>query len=252
MQAIREFDPDMVIVDISLKDTSGVELIKDLKVQYPDLPVLTLSMHDEAVYGERALRAGARGYIMKQEATEKVVTAIRRVLAGEVYVSDGMAAKMVSKLVGGGQQEARLARRDSQRPRARGLSHDRRGLQHPRNGGEAAPERQDDRDVPRPHQGQARPAGRQRAAAFRHPVGQHGIAAIADRTSGFSSPALPSHGDALIGKTLMPGRVIRPIAKTDAAPISRLSPRHYPLGMWACLGVPGWNGRGRPGCNTVE
>ena len=102
IQAIREFDPDLVIVDISLKDTSGVELIKDLKVQYPDLPVLTLSMHDEAVYGERALRAGASGYIMKQEATEKVVTAIRRVLAGEVYVSDGMAAKMVSKLVGGG------------------------------------------------------------------------------------------------------------------------------------------------------
>ncbi len=102
MQAIRQLQPDMVIVDIALKDTSGMELIKDLKVQYPDLPVLTLSMHDEAIYGERALRAGARGYIMKQEATEKVVTAIRRVLAGEVYVSNGMAAKMVSKLVGGG------------------------------------------------------------------------------------------------------------------------------------------------------
>ncbi len=101
MQAIRESNPDMVIVDISLRETSGVELIKDLKIQYPDLPVLTLAMHDEMVYGERALRAGARGYIMKQEATEKVVTAIRRVLAGEVYVSDDMAAKMVSKLVGG-------------------------------------------------------------------------------------------------------------------------------------------------------
>jgi DNA-binding NarL/FixJ family response regulator len=106
MQAIRQLNPDMVIVDISLKDTSGMELIKDLKIQHPDLPVLTLSMHDEAVYGERALRAGARGYVMKQEATGKVVTAIRRVLAGEVYVSEGMAAKMVSKLVGGG---ARMA-----------------------------------------------------------------------------------------------------------------------------------------------
>jgi DNA-binding NarL/FixJ family response regulator len=105
MQAIRQLAPDMVIVDISLKDTSGMELIKDLKVQYPRLPVLTLSMHDEAVYGERALRAGARGYIMKQEATEKVVTAIRRVLAGEIYVSDGMAAKMVSKIVGSGARE---------------------------------------------------------------------------------------------------------------------------------------------------
>jgi DNA-binding NarL/FixJ family response regulator len=106
MQAIRQLNPDMVIVDISLKDTSGMELIKDLKIQHPDLPVLTLSMHDEAVYGERALRAGARGYVMKQEATGKVVTAIRRVLAGEVYVSDGLSAKMVSKLVGGGARTA--------------------------------------------------------------------------------------------------------------------------------------------------
>lgn len=104
--AIREHHPDLVIVDISLKDTSGVELIKDLKVRHPDLPVLTLSMHDEAVYGERALRAGARGYIMKQEATEKVVTAIRRVLAGDIYVSDGMAAKMVSKMVGGANKKS--------------------------------------------------------------------------------------------------------------------------------------------------
>lgn len=101
MQAIKECEPDMVIVDISLKDTSGMDLIKDIKVQYPDLPVLTLSMHDEAVYAERALRAGARGYIMKQEATERVVTAIRRVLSGDVYVSDRMAAKMVSKLAHG-------------------------------------------------------------------------------------------------------------------------------------------------------
>jgi DNA-binding NarL/FixJ family response regulator len=106
MEAIRQLNPDMVIVDISLKDTSGMELIKDLKIRHPDLPVLTLSMHDEAVYGERALRAGARGYVMKQEATGKVVTAIRRVLAGEVYVSDGLSAKMVSKLVGGGARTA--------------------------------------------------------------------------------------------------------------------------------------------------
>jgi DNA-binding NarL/FixJ family response regulator len=102
MQAIARLNPDLVIVDIGLKDTSGMELIKDLKIQHPNLPVLTLSMYDEAVYGERALRAGAKGYVMKQEATENVVTAIRRVLAGEVYVSSGMAAKMVSRFVGGG------------------------------------------------------------------------------------------------------------------------------------------------------
>ncbi len=101
VRGIRELNPDLVIVDVSLRTTSGIELIKDIKVQFPSLPVLTLSMHDEAIYAERALRAGARGYIMKQEATEEVVNAIRRVLAGTVYVSQGMAAKMVSKIIAG-------------------------------------------------------------------------------------------------------------------------------------------------------
>jgi DNA-binding NarL/FixJ family response regulator len=91
----------MVIVDISLKETSGMDLIKDIKIHHPNLPILILSMHDESLYAERALRAGAKGYIMKHEATERVITAIRRVLAGEIYVSDNMAAKMVSKLATG-------------------------------------------------------------------------------------------------------------------------------------------------------
>ncbi|MHC4112610.1 MAG: response regulator transcription factor [Planctomycetota bacterium] len=99
---IKESEPDMVIVDISLKETSGMELTKDIKAQYPNLPVLALSMHDEALYAERMLRAGAKGYIMKAEATENVVTAIRKILNGQIYVSDKMAAKMVRKLVGGG------------------------------------------------------------------------------------------------------------------------------------------------------
>jgi DNA-binding NarL/FixJ family response regulator len=76
-----------------------MELIKDITARYPDLLVLALSMHDESLYGERALRAGAKGYIMKAEATENVVTAIRKVLSGQIYVSDKMAAKMVRKLV---------------------------------------------------------------------------------------------------------------------------------------------------------
>ena len=100
MKLIRSDMPDMAIVDISLADTSGLELIKDLKIQYPDLPVLTLSMHDETLYAERALRAGAKGYIMKQRCTETVVDAIRKILAGQVYISDRMASKMVRKLVG--------------------------------------------------------------------------------------------------------------------------------------------------------
>lgn len=101
MVIIKELKPDMVIIDISLKETSGMELIKDIKAQYPNLPALALSMHDESLYAERALRAGAKGYVMKAEATERVITAIREILSGEIYVSDRMAVKMVRKLVGG-------------------------------------------------------------------------------------------------------------------------------------------------------
>lgn len=100
MKLIKQTGPDMLIVDISLSDTSGLELMKDMKVQYPELLILALSMHDESLYAERALRAGARGYIMKQKGTETVIKAIRKVLSGQVYVSDKMATKMVRKLVG--------------------------------------------------------------------------------------------------------------------------------------------------------
>jgi DNA-binding NarL/FixJ family response regulator len=100
MDMIEAMKPDLAIVDISLEGKSGMEAIRDIKIKHPDLPVLVLSMHDEALYAERALRAGAKGYIMKQEATEKVITAIRKVLGGQVYVSDGMAAKIVNKFAG--------------------------------------------------------------------------------------------------------------------------------------------------------
>ena len=101
MKAVKELKPDMAIVDISLKETSGMELIKDIKAQYPNLPILALSMHDESLYAERALRAGARGYIMKAEATEKVILAVRKILSGQIYISEKMASKMMQKLVGG-------------------------------------------------------------------------------------------------------------------------------------------------------
>ena len=100
IKIIKSLSPDMVIVDITLKEKNGMELIKDIKVQYPNLPVLALSMHDETLYAERAIRAGARGYIMKQQATEKVVAAIRKVLKGEVYISERMVAKVMGKLAG--------------------------------------------------------------------------------------------------------------------------------------------------------
>lgn len=90
---------DLAVVDISLKTTSGIELTKNLKVLLPDLPILIMSMHDESLYAERALRAGAKGYVMKQEASDSILGAIRRILAGELYLSDKMKEKMLHRLV---------------------------------------------------------------------------------------------------------------------------------------------------------
>jgi len=98
--AIEALKPDLVLVDVSLKGTDGIDLTKDIKGRFPALPVLVLSMLDESFYAERALRAGAKGYVMKQEATDKVLTAIRRVLSGEVFVSDKMVNRMLHKIAG--------------------------------------------------------------------------------------------------------------------------------------------------------
>jgi DNA-binding NarL/FixJ family response regulator len=100
LQGILVLKPDVAILDISMSGRSGIELIKDLKQLQPDVGVIVLSMHDEMTYAERALRAGARGYIMKREATDKIVAAIRQVLAGKLYVSDHVQARLAEKFVG--------------------------------------------------------------------------------------------------------------------------------------------------------
>ncbi len=92
--------PDLAIVDVSLRDESGLELIRDFRAQYPDMPVLVLSMHDERYYAQRALRTGAMGYIMKEEAPDTIIEAIRRVLSGRVYVSAHIADSMLAQLAG--------------------------------------------------------------------------------------------------------------------------------------------------------
>jgi DNA-binding NarL/FixJ family response regulator len=101
MHAIAQLQPDIMILDISLSGPDGLELLKNIRASNPDLPVLVLSMHDEAIYAERALRARANGYIMKQEATEKVLVAVRRILNGEVYLSERMSNKMLQQYIGG-------------------------------------------------------------------------------------------------------------------------------------------------------
>lgn len=101
LEMIEKLQPDLVIVDISLPGVDGVELLNMIRTRFGELPSLVLSMHDESLFAERALRAGSRGYIMKQEALEKVLVAIRRVLAGEIFVSNNIATKMIKKLVEG-------------------------------------------------------------------------------------------------------------------------------------------------------
>jgi DNA-binding NarL/FixJ family response regulator len=101
MKAITAKKPDILIADISLNGPDGLDLLKTVRSSYPDLPVLVLSMHDESIYAERALRARANGYIMKQEATEKVLIAVRRILSGDIYLSDGMANKLLLQYING-------------------------------------------------------------------------------------------------------------------------------------------------------
>jgi DNA-binding NarL/FixJ family response regulator len=101
LAGIRSVRPDLVLLDVSLKGADGLELLKEIKAFDADLRVLMLSMHDESLYAERALRAGANGYIMKQEAPQALLAAIRKVLEGQVYVSEKMGATLLQRMVGG-------------------------------------------------------------------------------------------------------------------------------------------------------
>jgi len=100
LEAIASQKPDLALIDISLPDKNGLELIKDLQTLYPDLPTLVVSMHDESLYAERVLRAGGRGYIMKQEGGKKLMEAIRHVLSGQIYVSEKISSKILETFSG--------------------------------------------------------------------------------------------------------------------------------------------------------
>ncbi|MGA2138437.1 MAG: response regulator transcription factor [Verrucomicrobiia bacterium] len=105
MKAITALQPDLAIVDLSLKGTHGLDLIKDMAANHPQLPVLVLSMHDELLFADRVLAAGARGYITKQEATSRIMTAIRKVLEGGIYVSDRMTGRILHRAVEGDEEK---------------------------------------------------------------------------------------------------------------------------------------------------
>jgi DNA-binding NarL/FixJ family response regulator len=100
LRAVAQFRPDLVLSDLTMADRGGLEFIKDLQAAGSSLPVLVVSMHDEAIYAERVLRAGARGYIMKEAGGESLLNAIRQVLRGEIYVSPKLAAGLLENLSG--------------------------------------------------------------------------------------------------------------------------------------------------------
>jgi DNA-binding NarL/FixJ family response regulator len=119
VQAVNELKPDVVVADLSLKEGSGIDLIKTLSSQSSTVPILVLTMHEESFYAERALRAGARGYLTKQEASEKILSAIRHVVRGDIYVSDRLSPKLLKRLITGSPDEddplvARLSDRELQ------------------------------------------------------------------------------------------------------------------------------------------
>jgi DNA-binding NarL/FixJ family response regulator len=105
LRIVKELEPDLVIVDITLKDRNGIELIKDIKIRFPEMKIIVISMHDEKIYAERALRAGAKGYIMKQEAPETILKAIHHVLNNNVYVSNDIATRIFNLFFDGRAKE---------------------------------------------------------------------------------------------------------------------------------------------------
>jgi DNA-binding NarL/FixJ family response regulator len=100
LELIAALRPDMAIVDLSLKSSHGLELIKDLQIRQPEVLILVVSMQDELIYAERCIRSGARGYITKQEASRHVMQAIRKVLAGEIYLSDAASSQLLARSLG--------------------------------------------------------------------------------------------------------------------------------------------------------
>lgn len=100
LEAVNKFRPDLVLVDITLPGKNGIEFIKDARALHPDLRILVMSMHDESLYADRVLRAGGRGYIRKQEGGDKLIDAIRRVLRGEIAVSQRMTGRLLERFSG--------------------------------------------------------------------------------------------------------------------------------------------------------
>jgi len=97
LEVVGKLKPDLAVIDLTLPDKNGLELVKDIRALHPSTQCIVLSMHDETLYGERSLRAGARGYVMKEEAADHLVTAIHKVISGGLYVSESLNARMLER-----------------------------------------------------------------------------------------------------------------------------------------------------------
>ncbi|MFM7603859.1 MAG: response regulator [Prosthecobacter sp.] len=98
LELVSKLKPDLAVVDLTLPDKNGLELVKDIRVMYPATACLVLSMHDESLYGERSLRAGARGYVMKEEAADQLISAIHKIMSGGIYVSEALSVRMLEQI----------------------------------------------------------------------------------------------------------------------------------------------------------
>ncbi len=106
LEVVGKLKPDLAVVDLTLPDKNGLELVKDIRALHPSTQCIVLSMHDETLYGERSLRAGARGYVMKEEAADHLVTAIRKIISGGLYVSESLNARMLEQVTGASRSKA--------------------------------------------------------------------------------------------------------------------------------------------------
>lgn len=106
LEVIGKLRPDLAVIDLTLPDKNGLELVKDIRALHPSTQCIVLSMHDETLYGERSLRAGARGYVMKEEAADHLVTAIHKVIGGGLYVSESLNARMLEQVTGAARSKA--------------------------------------------------------------------------------------------------------------------------------------------------
>ena len=178
LEKVRLLKPNLVLADITLPGRNGLELIKDIQALDAGVAVLVISMHDESFYAERVLRAGGRGYVMKQEGGKKIMEAIRQVSAGQIFVSEKMSARILEIFSGHRPEGGQVAGGKPDRPRIRGFPIDRAGDGHKGIGAGTARQPQNHRSPSRQHQSQTPAQEHGGTDPLRRPLGGVGKAGL--------------------------------------------------------------------------